>query len=103
MFTNNYIKFYISSYVSHFSILYIMSRASDTLYLLATVSYKSYHVTPSRNRICKPLIQNNYLSLVKKCTQNVMTRKALVKTVRHMLTIEVAAMCSCNLIKSRRV
>ena len=67
------------------------------IYLQATIHYKSkplsYHVTPTRRHICKSLVRRNYQSFAKKCVQNVVSRKALVKIVGCTLTKEVAAMC----------
>ncbi len=67
-------------------------------YLQATIHYKSkplsYHVTPRRRHICKSLVRRNYQSFATKCVQNVVSRKALVKTIGRMLNKEVAALCS---------
>ena len=64
-----------------------------TSYILqATIHY--YRVTPTKRRICKSLVRRNYQSFAKKCVQNVVSRKALVKIVGRTLTKEVAAMCS---------
>ena len=51
-------------------------------------------MTPTRRRICKSLVRRNYQSFAKKCVQNVVSRKTLVKIVGCTLTKEVAAMCS---------
>ena len=51
-------------------------------------------MTPGRRCICKSLIRKNYPSFAKKCVQNVVSRKALVKIIGRTLTTEVAAMCS---------
>ena len=68
------------------------------IFVQATIHYKSkslsYRVTPTRRCICKSLVRRNYQSFAKKCVQNVVSRKALVKTVGRTLTKEVAAMCS---------
>ncbi len=62
------------------------------LFLQATIHYKSvaksFKVTPSRRKICKPLIRRNFQSFSIKCFENVVTRKAIRQ--------EVAAICSDN-------
>ena len=60
--------------------------------LLYTINLSLYLTT--RRRICKSLVRRNYQSFAKKCVQNVVGRKALVKIVGRTLTKEVAAMCS---------
>lgn len=51
-------------------------------------------MTPSRRQICKPLLRRNFPSFAKKCTQNVTTRKAMIKSLSSILKKEVAALCS---------
>lgn len=64
----------------------------------ATIHYKpkakSYQMTPTRKRICKPLIRKNYTSFAKRCVQNVTTKKVMVKSIARILEKEVTAMCS---------
>ncbi len=67
-------------------------------FLQATIHYKSqaksYRITPTRRRICRPLIRSNFQSFSNKCAQNLTTRKALIKTISQLLRGEVATMCS---------
>lgn len=57
---------------------------------------KSYVVTPSRRRICKPLLRKTYSSFASKTMKNSTTRKAMVNALGRMLQSEVAALCSCK-------
>lgn len=54
----------------------------------------SYCVTPTRRRICKPLIRKNYTSFARYCVKNQRTKKALIKTLGRELNIEISFLCS---------
>lgn len=64
----------------------------------AIIHYKSkpkpFCVTPSRRRICKPLIRRHFQSFAKKSVQNPTARKAVVNSIGSILNKEVTAMCS---------
>ena len=55
---------------------------------------KTYQTTPSRRRICKPLIRKNFQSFSSECSQNMFTKQAMVKTVSRSVKQEIAAVCS---------
>ena len=56
---------------------------------------QTYTVTPTRRRICKPLIRRSYRSFaVNSVQKNKITRAAIVKTIGQELQKEVAAICS---------
>lgn len=55
---------------------------------------KSFQITPTRRRICRPLIRKNYQSFSNQCAQNACTRKAMIKTVSCILSREIAGICS---------
>ena len=55
---------------------------------------KSFQVTPTRRRICRPLIWKNYQSFSNQCAQNTCTRKAMIKAVSCIISREIAAICS---------
>ena len=54
---------------------------------------KSFQVTPTRRRICRPIVRKNYQSFSNQCAQNA-TRKAIIKTVSCIISREIAAICS---------
>ena len=68
------------------------------LYIQARIFYRSkpqsYIVTPTRRRICRPLIRRSYKSFAVNCLQNKSTRAVLVKRIGQELKGEVAAICS---------
>ncbi len=84
--------------VSIMNVLY--TKIICFFFLQATIHYKSvaksFKVTPSRRKICKPLIRRNFQSFSIKCFENVVTRKAIIKKICGMLRQEVAAICSDN-------
>ena len=53
-----------------------------------------FRITPSRRRICKPLIRKNYRSFSSMCIQNAITRKTIVKAMSNILYREIRAICS---------
>lgn len=75
-------------------------QKSYVFFLQATIHYKSvaksFKITPSRRKICKPLIRRNFQSFSIKCFENVVTRKAIIKKICGMLRQEVSAICSDN-------
>ncbi len=75
-------------------------QKSYVFFLQATIHYKSvaksFKITPSRRKICKPLIRRNFQSFSIKCFENIVTRKAIIKKICGMLRQEVSAICSDN-------
>lgn len=56
---------------------------------------KIYTVTPSRRRICKPLVRKSYNSFATQCVKkNQATKHAIVNVMGQVLRSEVAAICS---------
>lgn len=55
---------------------------------------QSYIVTPTRRRICRPLIRKNYKSFAVNCLRNKTTKKDVVECIGLELRSEVAAICS---------
>lgn len=54
-----------------------------------------YAITPTRRRICKPLIRKNYTSFAIHCVKrNPGTKQAIVGIIGQVLCNEVAAICS---------
>lgn len=65
----------------------------------AKIFYRSrpqtYNVTPTRRRICKPLIRRSYRSFAVNCVRkNKVTKAAIVKIIGQELQSEIAAICS---------
>ena len=54
-------------------------------------------MTPSRRRICRPLIRSNFNSFAGTATKNSATRQAIIKILGRKLQSEVASLCSTNL------
>ncbi len=75
-------------------------QKSYVFFLQATIHNKSvaksFKITQSRRKICKPLVRRNFQSFSIKCFENVVTRKAIIKKICGMLRQEVAAICSDN-------
>lgn len=56
---------------------------------------KVYTVTPTRRRICKPLVRRSYNSFAIQCVKkNQATKRAIVNVMGQVLRSEVAAICS---------
>ena len=56
-----------------------------------------YTVTPTRRRICKPLVRRSYNSFVIQCVKkNQATKHAILKVMGQVLQSEIASICSDN-------
>ena len=55
---------------------------------------RSYHMTPTRRRICKPLIRRSRCALARQCLKDPVTRRFITKGVGLSLRHEVAKLCS---------
>ena len=55
---------------------------------------KSFILTPSRRRICKPLARGSRVALARHCLKDLRIRKHITKGVGLQLQREVASMCS---------
>lgn len=69
--------------------------------LQARIHYPSrprfVHLTPSRRRICRPLLRTNYSSFAIQCIRkNKTTKSAIIRVVGQLLKSEVAGICSDN-------
>ena len=54
-------------------------------------------MTPSRRRICRPLIRSNFNSFAGTAMKNSATRQAIIKILGRKLQSEVASLCSTKL------
>lgn len=55
---------------------------------------KSYYMTPSRRRICKPLVRGSRCALARRCLKDRVVRKYITKGVGLSLQHEIASLCS---------
>ena len=59
---------------------------------------KSYRLTPTRRRLCRPLIRSSLNSFaIQAVKRNALTRAIIVKVIGEMLHKEVACLCSDDL------
>lgn len=55
---------------------------------------RSYVITPTRRKMCRPLIRRNYRSFAATAIRNHLTRNALLNHFGQMLQNEVSSLCS---------
>lgn len=51
-------------------------------------------MTPSRRRICKPLVRSSRCAVARQCLKDVRIRKYIVQGIGLLLHTEIAALCS---------